>query len=181
MRSFRFLSSISGAVMLLGLLSAAGSLASCSYTVKSTTVEVKDSLRHYFPVLVKEEMRLSFDITNTGAEPLVITEVQPSCSAIKLASVKPEIVPPGATETLNFIFTADKNIGYAKHDIRVFGNIYPDGYTVMTFDVHVVRPTLDGSDYEEIFQADLAKHKELVDGKMWEKGYWTGDYYDEFQ
>lgn len=172
MRCFKCLSSSPIALFLCSAIFLT-SAASCRYTVSPTTVHVTDPVRHYFPVIVTEEVRMSYELTNTGENPLIITDVLPSCSAVTLVSQKPEIVPPGQTERLNFIFVADKNIGYVQHDIRIYGNIDSTGIVKLTFDTHVVRPTPDRSDYEEIFWSEQSKKKELVDGKMWEKGYWT--------
>lgn len=149
------------------------SLASCHVTVKPTTVEVLDPVRHYFPIIRTEVLDMTFEITNTGTEPLVITDVLPSCNAIKLVSGYPDIVPPGGTERLNFTYNSDFNVGYSKHDIRLYGNILPNGVLTITFDTHVIRPTENSSDYEEIFFKELSLRKNLVDGRMWEKGYWT--------
>lgn len=169
MHPFRYLSKARSLAVTLAFIS----LTSCHVTVKPTTVDVLDPVRHYYPIIRTEVLNMTFEITNTGEEPLVITDVLPSSNAIKLASGFPDLIPPGKTELLNLTYNSDYNIGYSQHKIRLYGNIYPDGVLTLTFDTHVIRPTINTADYEEIFFKKLSKEKSLVDGRMWEKGYWT--------
>lgn len=165
--------SATATVALLTLLG--GMLASCERTVNPTSISVKDSIRHYYPIIQKDELRMTYELTNTGTETLVITDILPSCSAITLDGEMPDIIPAGKTAKLNFIYNSDINLGYVSHIIRLYGNMLPKGECALAFDVHVVRPTLEGSDYEEIFFAKQSAAKELVDGKLGEKGYWVGE------
>lgn len=142
--------------------------------LKPTVIGVKDSIRHYYPVVLGDELSISCELTNNGTEPLAITDIQPSNFSIALTSPMPSVIPPGKTEMLNFVFHTEKNVGYAEHTIRFFGNIIPDGVATLTFDTHIVRPTMDASDYEEVYFAnkrDLLD--ELVDGELGQKGYWV--------
>lgn len=142
--------------------------------LKPTAVAVKDSIRHYYPVVLGEEVSINCEITNRGSEPLAITDIQPSNFSISLTSPMPSVIPPGKTEVVNFVFHTEKNVGYAQHTIRFFGNILPDGVASLTFDTHIVRPTLDGSDYEEVYFAQKRNAmEEAVDGEMGQKGYWV--------
>lgn len=142
--------------------------------LKPTVMEIKDSVRHYYPIVLCDELSINCEISNKGTEPLAITDIQPSNFAIELNSAMPSIIPPGGTEMVNFIFHSEKNVGFAEHKIRFFGNILPDGVATLTFDTHIVRPTLDRFDYEEIYfdrKRDLLD--ELVDGQLGQKGYWV--------
>lgn len=169
MHPFRYLSRARFLATALALVS----LTSCHVTVTPTTVKVLDPVRHYYPIIRTEVLDMTFELTNTGEQPLIITDVLPSSNAVRLASGFPDIIPPGGTENLNFTYNSDYNVGYAKHDIRLYGNIYPYGVLILTFDTHVIRPTMNTSDYEEIFFKKLSTERNLVDGRMWEKGYWT--------
>ena len=151
----------------------------CRKSVGPTNVSAKDSIRHYYPIVQKDELRMVYEITNMGPEPLVLTDVQPSCVAISMESKMPNVIPVGRTEKLNFIYHSDMNVGYVSHDIRLYGNINPNGMCKLTFDVHVVRPSLERSDYEEIYFDKRSLEEELVDGTLGEKGYWTGDGNDD--
>lgn len=163
------------ATFLIAAMTFATTFSSCKHTVLPTSVTVKDSLRHYYPVIQHDELKLDYEITNNGTETLVITDVLPSCSAITIADKVPEIIPPGKSDRLHFIYHSEMNLGYVSHAIRIYGNILPEGVCELEFDVHVVRPTLDRSDYEEIFFDKQAATKELVDGDQGQKGYWVGD------
>lgn len=142
--------------------------------LKPTVMGVKDSVRHYYPVVLGDELSITCRISNNGKEPLAITDIQPSNFSIRLTSPMPKLIPPGGTEDLNFAFNTEKNVGYAQHEIRFFGNIIPDGVAMLTFDTHIVRPTVDQFDYEEVYfnhRRDLLD--ELVDGEQGQKGYWV--------
>lgn len=148
--------------------------------LKPTVMGIKDSIRHYYPIVLTDELSITCEISNKGEEPLAITDIQPSNFSIVLTSPFPSIVPPGGSEEVNFVFHSEKNVGFAEHSIRFFGNILPDGVATLTFDTHIVRPTVDNFDYEEVY----LKHKkdmfdELVDGEMGQKGYWTDGGGDE--
>lgn len=142
--------------------------------LKPTVMGVKDSVRHYYPVVLGDELSITCRISNNGEEPLAITDIQPSNFSIRLTSPMPKLIPPGGTEDLNFVFNTEKNVGYAQHEIRFFGNIIPDGVAMLTFDTHIVRPTVDQFDYEEVYfnhRRDLLDV--LVDGEQGQKGYWV--------
>ena len=86
-------------------------------------------------------------------------------------------IPPGEEAALTFVYHADKNIGLARHSIRLYGNIAPKGVAELVFDTHVVRPSIDLSDHEEYHQKVLRSVGEhLLDGRYSEKGYYTDDH-----
>lgn len=142
--------------------------------LKPTVVVIKDSVRHYYPIVKSDELSIACLITNEGPEPLAITDIQPSNFSIVLNSPMPGIIPPGQSAMLNFIFHSEKNVGLAEHKIRIFGNIKPAGVATLTFDTHIVRPTADKSDYEETFLEEKRSWmEEFVDGDLGQKGYWV--------
>ena len=59
-----------------------GTMVSCRKKVEPTEVIVEDRIRHYFPVLAGQELKLNYRIKNVGDEPLVISEIQPDCGCI---------------------------------------------------------------------------------------------------
>lgn len=141
--------------------------------LKPTVMCIKDSIRHYYPIVLSDELSITCQISNEGTEPLAITDIQPSNFSIVLNSPMPSVIPPGGVEMVNFIFHSEKNVGFAEHTIRFFGNIVPDGVATLTFDTHIVRPTIDKFDYEEVYfdrKRDFAD--EFVDGELGQKGYW---------
>lgn len=143
-------------------------------TLEPTTIMIKDPVRHYFPIVQGDQLSITCEVTNTGTEALAITDIQPSNCAIHMDTQMPGIIPVGKSEILHFTFNSDKNIGLAHHVIRFFGNIKGDGLDSLAFDVHIVRPTLDGSDYEEIFYHKKQDEIDLlVDGEKGQKSYWV--------
>ncbi len=147
---------------------------SCKKTLGPTKVEIEDSVRHYLPVVLGDEVRMVWVVKNVGKESLLITDVQPSNGSIEVKSVETGLVPPGGDEKLFFIFHTDKNVGYAEQKIRIFGNIEPDGVKEMRFDIHIVRPTLDRTDYEEIyFDKESDIDKESFNRGQLNRAYYT--------
>lgn len=143
-------------------------------TLEPTSISIKDPVRHYFPIVQGDELSITCELTNDGEEDLAITDIFPSNFSIRRDTPMPGIIPSGKTEVMHFTFASDKNIGLARHVIRFYGNIKEDGIDSLVFDVHIVRPTLDGSDYEEQYfrnKQDLIE--ELVDGDMGQKLYWV--------
>lgn len=149
-------------------------------TLSPTTMEIKDSIRHYYPIVLGDELSITCEIKNTGNEPLSITDIQPSNFSISLESDMPGLLPPGSKHELSFIFHSEKNVGYAEHTIRFFGNIAPEGVAELTFDTHIVRPSIDETDYEEVyFRMKQDMLDVAIDGDMGQKGYWVDGVDDE--
>lgn len=166
-------------ILLLVALGLVGSstLTSCHKRLALTIVEVEDSVRHYPSVVLGDELTMVYVLRNTGDEMLVITDIQPACPTIESAVENVTTIPPGEEVPMKFVYHADKNIGLARHSIRLYGNIAPKGVAELVFDTHVVRPSIDLSDHEEYHQKVLRSAGEhLLDGRYSEKGYYTDDH-----
>ena len=151
------------------------SLASCHKKLGPTQVAIEDSVRHYPPIILGDELDMTYVVKNMGKEMLVITDIQPSCLNIESSEANVSTIPPGEEALLKFTFHSDKNIGLARHSIRLFGNIAPKGVAEIVFDTHVVRPSVDLSDYEEYYQKTLRSPEEhILDGRYSEQGYYQG-------
>ena len=150
---------------------------SCKKRVGMTTVAIVDSVRHYYPVLTGQVITLSYELENTGDQPLIIRDIQPSCGCIE-PQLDSKMVLPGKKIRLLFKYESAKNIGYVQQVIRVHGNIKPNGIAKMLFDINVV-PNADYTrDYEELYKEAVERSamvRGLVDGDEKEKGYWTDD------
>lgn len=141
-------------------------------------VKVADSVRHYYPMTLGEELNIIYELTNVGADPLVINDIQPSCGCIIADEDNDLIVFPGKTIKLKFRFDSSKNIGEVDHTIRVYGNILPKGVAELKFDVNVVPPSAYTPDYEETYsnkqkEQRMSGIKDAVDGSSSEKGYYV--------
>ena len=165
---------------ILLLLTFALCLVSCSKKLGPTTARVQDSVRHYYPMVLGDNLELTYNVTNTGLTPLVITDIQPSCGCIIDDNNKENIILPQRTLQLHFLFYGGKNVGYVHHTIRVFGNVLPRGMIPLIFDVNVVPPSENTPDYEELFKDKEETERnvagsldEKVNGKASEKGYYV--------
>ena len=136
-------------IWIVGLVLTAMLFVGCRKEIGGTNVRIKDPVRHYIPILQGDELQMMWRLYNDGPNPLIISDIQPACSAIRLISEKPSLVPQGDSALMVFVFRSDENINLAQHTIRVFGNILPNGVAEMQFDVSVVRPTPNHTDFEE--------------------------------
>ena len=66
----------------------------CTTRVPFTTIDIKDPIRHYYPILRGQDLTVIVRINNTGKYPLVIKDIQPSCGCIILESDHEMVVPP---------------------------------------------------------------------------------------
>lgn len=157
-------------------------LVGCHKRVGPTTLQVVDPVRHYLPLVQGEDLRMNYLIINTGHHPFIIQDIQPASLSIELGKTPPSLIPVGDSVFINLIYHTDRNVGYAEHVIRVFGNVnVVNGDTThtgefdLTFDTHIVRPSLDQSDYEERYWEKKAANEKLVDGGRGEQGYYTDE------
>lgn len=150
---------------------------SCTKILGPTKVEIEDSVRHYLPVVLGDDVRMVWVIKNVGNENLIIKDIQPSNGSIEFKSIESTLIPPGCEEKVYLVFHSSKNVGYAEHKIRIFGNIEPDGVAEMKFDIHIVRPTLDRTDYEEIYydhESSRVEEEAFKKARL-NKAYYTDD------
>lgn len=150
-------------------------LTGCKKRISMTTVEVPDSIRHYYPVIAGQELNLVYDLTNTGDQPLIIRDIQPSCGCI-VTMPESRMVLPEKTIRLKFVYQSAKNIGYVQHVIRIYGNIEPKGMAKLVFDVNVVPHADYTRDYEELYKEAVERNeliKGKVDGEVNEQGYYV--------
>lgn len=149
-------------------------VSSCHKRLGPTAIRVDDSVRHYPSIVLGEPLDLAYEIHNIGTETLVIIDVQPSCPTIEVSEHNVNTIPPGKSATFHFTYHSEKNIGLAKFSIRIFGNIAPKGVAELIFDTHVVRPSIDMSDYEEYYIKEIQEvEQKLVDENYREKDYYT--------
>lgn len=152
----------------------------CNRKVGPTRVMVTDPVRHYNPINLGDELEIYYDVINIGESPLIITDVQPSCSCITVNQNKRIVIYPEKKLTMHFTFKATKNIGYVHHTIRLYCNVEPQGMLPLEFDLNVVPPSGVTPDYEEYFSEAIRyarlngfSIKETVDGDLTERDYVT--------
>ena len=158
-------------------LACMATLGSCRKNIGMTTVAVADSVRHYYPILAGDVLTLSYELENTGDQPLIIRDIQTSCGCI-VPELDTRMLLPGKQVRLLFKYESAKNIGYVEHTIRIYGNIKPNGVYKLKFDTNVVTHADYTRDYEELYKEEVERSniiRGLVDGDESEKGYWTDD------
>lgn len=158
------------AVLMVGMML----LTSCHKKLEPTAIEIEDSIRHYPATVLGDDLEMVYVVRNIGNEMLMISDIQPAVPTIEVDKANVNMIPPGEEALLKFIYHSDKNIGLARHIIRLFGNIYPSGVAEIIFDTHVVRPSIDLSDYEEYYHEKLKNDAEsILDEQKGAKEYLT--------
>lgn len=149
-------------------------LTSCHKKLEPTAIEIEDSIRHYPATVLGDNIEMVYVVRNIGNEMLMISDIQPAVPTIEVDKANVDMIPPGEEALLKFVYHSDKNIGLARHIIRLFGNIYPSGVAQIIFDTHVVRPSIDLSDYEEYYHEQLKNDGEnTLDERKGAKEYIT--------
>lgn len=149
-------------------------LTSCHKKLEPTAIEIEDSIRHYPATVLGDDLEMVYVVRNIGNEMLMISDIQPAVPTIEVDKANVNMIPPGEEALLKFIYHSDKNIGLSRHIIRLFGNIYPSGVAEIIFDTHVVRPSIDLSDYEEYYHEKLKNDAEsILDEQKGAKEYLT--------
>lgn len=149
-------------------------LTSCHKKLEPTAIEIEDSIRHYPSTVLGDDIEMVYVVRNIGNEMLMISDIQPAVPTIEVDKANDDMIPPGEEALLKFVYHSDKNIGLARHIIRLFGNIYPSGVAEIIFDTHVVRPSIDLSDYEEYYHEKLKNDAEsILDERKGAKEYLT--------
>lgn len=143
---------------------------------KKTTLEIEDNHRHYYPILAGEVRDLSFNLKNTGENPLILTDIITSCGCLKTAEGLGDFsIPPKKERKLILSYNSSKNIGSVKHFITLYGNFKDAEFHEIVFDINVVPDALYTKDYEELFTEENAKNNGLeilMDGPKGNKGYY---------
>ncbi len=151
---------------------------SCHIKEKTTTMEIKDPVRHYYPILRGQQLEMMYLIENTGTNPLFITDIHTSCGCVLVSDTQLNVLPPKGQGFIHLKYDSSKNTGYVEHYITIYANIGEEAYKEVTFDVHVVPDALYTKDYEEMYrdyQQKYASATSLVDGKENHKRYYVMD------
>lgn len=147
---------------------------------EKTTLEIQENNRHYYPILMGQELQIQYVIKNTGEYPFILSDLITSCGCIMLDKSTIKTIPPGKEGNLLLTYNSAKNIGYVQHFITLYGNFATVRKMEAVFDVHVVPQADYTRDYEEMFEEEKGKKgfiEDLVDGNENNKGYYLeGDF-----
>ena len=80
----------------------------------------------------KHPVTVQYTITNTGDQPLVLTEVEPDC-ACSVAQWTKTPIAPGAKGTVNVTFDA-KALGHFQKSVAIYSNAQPNLCLLYTSD-----------------------------------------------
>jgi len=150
-------------------------MAGCNIKDKKTTLEIVDNGRHYFPILQGQVLDVVFSIKNIGENPFVLDDIITSCGCLTLQKSSINSIPAGSEGHLLLKYDSNKNIGYVRHHIALYGNFETTDKMEIVFDVHVVPYSLYTPDYEELYQKEkerAGRVKNMVDGDEHQKGYY---------
>lgn len=157
--------------------------ASCKTTLtkdEKTKVAVENADRHYYPILQGEPLEIYYRFTNTGTAPLIIDEIQSSCGCVVADKTSYRTIRPGNTGSIKLSYNSNKNIGFVKHYVQVYGNVKPRGKFEISFDLHVVPDPAYLHDYEELYAREL-KEKGSSKGLLKEEENQNRYYVDSFR
>ncbi len=151
---------------------------SCNIENKRTTLVVQDPERHYYPIIQGQKLEIQYKITNTGKNPLFITDIMTSCGCVLVDKSSFKALPAGGSGFIMMTYDSNKNIGYVKHYVTIYANFEQSDKYELVFDVHVVPDALYTKDYEELYKEYKEKHmneKTMVEGEENNLGYYIGE------
>ena len=154
-------------------------ISSCSTNSNSsnTSLHVIDSIKHYYPIRHKKELKIPYHIVNTGTKPLFISNIESSGACIVVTDYPKLQIPAGRETVIFLLFKSEGLFGYNKHYITFDANTLPVTRHTLIFDVVVVADEFgygDGFDYRyEPEVNDKSALKEAVNGDETQQGYYT--------
>ncbi|MBF5027552.1 DUF1573 domain-containing protein [Planobacterium oryzisoli] len=151
-------------------------LQGCNDILKqTTTLQIIDNNRKYYPILNGETLEVVFDVRNSGPHPFILSEIFTSCGCL-LNETKPfASIAPGEVKTIRLKYDSSKNVGATTHYVTLYGNLKEPTENEFEFHVNVVPQSQHLKDYEELYQErsdtgfDLRK---WVDGDKTQKPYY---------
>lgn len=138
----------------------------CSSELKPTSIKVTDNVRHYYPIMTGEILTLSYEIENTGKNPLIISDIQTTCGCITTSNNR-KIIPQGQKSILNFKYNSSKNFGYVEHKILLYGNFDSTNVYKLYFDINVISDTNISKDYEVLYKENVSKKVNKITNKKY--------------
>jgi hypothetical protein len=107
-------------------------------TARFTTIQWLDSSRDYGRIPEGQKLDVTFRFRNTGATPLVIGQVQPSCGCT-VADPPREPIPPGAEGQIKASFNSNGRVGVNHKSLLVTANTRGSQRFALQFVVEVQR------------------------------------------
>lgn len=140
---------------------------------KTTTIEIEDPVRHYYPILQGEKQKVLVKITNSGENVLHISSILPSCGCTVVGKYSSKVAPGGYT-LLDMEYNSNKNIGYVEIYTTIIANT-KRGSETFKFDINVAPDPHYTKDYEELYKIQMTEEngniEARVDGAANQRGY----------
>ncbi|HEV3326829.1 MAG TPA: DUF1573 domain-containing protein [Puia sp.] len=86
-----------------------------------TTIQWLDSTKNFGKIPEGQKLQVSFRFKNTGATPLVIARVQPSCGCT-VAEQPQEPIAPGGEGRITAVFNSEGHLGINQKSLLVTAN-----------------------------------------------------------
>ena len=147
----------------------------CEKKLRPADVEITDPVRHYYPIVQGEQLKVNYEIENNSDEPLFIQEIQTTCGCLVPHGELPIVVLPGKRNSVRLIYNSIKNTGMVEHYVWLYGNFTDSNYRELRFDTNVVPPADYTRDYETLWHEQITNTgslKDMVDGYSSDKGYY---------
>ncbi|MGY6648139.1 DUF1573 domain-containing protein [Wenyingzhuangia sp. IMCC45574] len=144
-------------------------------SLEKTSMEVEDTLRHYYPIIRGSVLNTAYKFYNTGDKALVIKDVITSCGCIEVEYPE-SVILPESFGYINVSYDSRKNIGFVEAYIDIYANIKDKMKQTVVFDVNVVTNAEYTRDYEEMYKIYLEENKDNlmergVEGNTNQQGY----------
>lgn len=102
-------------------------------------ISFQDTLFQFGIVAEGEIIQTTFQFTNTGASPLVLTRLEPSCGCTAAKDWPRDPIAPGEGGSITISFDTNRRAGSQKKSISVIANTYP-ATTVLYLEGQVLGP-----------------------------------------
>ena len=109
-------------------------------SARYTSIQWLDSVKDFGTISEGQKVEVSFRFRNTGATPLVITQVRPSCGCT-IADQPKEPIAPGAESHITATFNSDGHPGVNRKTLFVTANTKGSQNYSLHFSVIVNRKT----------------------------------------
>jgi hypothetical protein len=109
-------------------------------SARYTSIQWLDSAKDFGTITEGQKVEVSFRFRNTGATPLVITQVRPSCGCT-IADQPKEPIAPGAEGHITATFNSDGHAGVNRKTLFVTANTKGNQNYSLHFNVIVNRKT----------------------------------------
>lgn len=132
-------------------LFAAIALAFATSTAAQPCLSVTSDVQNVGEIMFQQPKTVTFEIRNSGTQPLVLTSVHPSCGCTQVVWPH-EPIAPGATAKIEAVYDA-LLLGTFQKELEVYTNASSEP-TYLTLQGRVVTTFVEGTDYND-FPIDL--------------------------